>query len=46
MNIDKIVEQLKQDPATFDIEVHSVQGSLTIHRSFPTNWLPQAPLVK
>ncbi len=41
-NITKLAEQLKNDPATVDIQIQTIYGSLIFHRQFPTNWV--APL--
>ncbi len=38
-NITKLAEQLKNDPATVDIQVQTIYGSLIFHRQFPTNWV-------
>jgi hypothetical protein len=39
-NITKLAEQLKDDPATIDVQIQTIYGSMTFHRSFPTNWTP------
>jgi hypothetical protein len=40
----KIVEQLKNDPATVDITIQTIYGSFMFHRHFPTNWAqPKLP---
>jgi len=38
-NITKLAEQLKNDPATVDLNVTTIWGSFYFHRSFPTNWV-------
>jgi hypothetical protein len=40
MHPGKIVEQLKNDPATVDIQVQTIYGSFMFHRHFPTNAIP------
>ncbi len=37
-NITKLAEQLKNDPATVDIQIQTIYGSMIFHRAFPTNW--------
>lgn len=38
LSTSRIVEQLKNDPATVDFSVQTIYGSVTLHRAFPTNW--------
>lgn len=33
-----LAEQLKNDPATVDVNVTTIYGQMTFHRAFPTNW--------
>lgn len=33
-----IVEQLKNDPATVDLNIQTMYGSISLHRAFPTNY--------
>lgn len=48
LSMGKVVEQLKNDPATVDLTVTTLYGSVGFHRSFPTNWVqtPAAPPVR
>lgn len=47
MSVANIAEQLKNDPATVDVAVQTIYGSISFHRAFPSNttWVaPQQPL--
>lgn len=35
MSLSKVVEQLKDDPATVDLTIQTVYGNLVLHRSVP-----------
>lgn len=38
MSLGNVASQLKDDPANVDVEVKTIYGTATFHRSFPTNW--------
>lgn len=38
--ISKLAKELKNDPATVDVQIQSPWGYLKFHRAFPTNWMP------
>ncbi len=38
MSMANVAAQLKNDPATVDIAIQTIYGSVIFHRAFPTNW--------
>lgn len=43
MSVANIAEQLKNDPATVDVSVKTIYGSIDFHRAFPSNTVWVAP---
>jgi hypothetical protein len=44
MNMHKVVKELKNDPATVDLQIMvPMYGSMIFHRSFPTNYVQPKP---
>lgn len=42
-NVSLALKELKNDPATVDVNINTLYGTVTFHRAFPTNWVPPQP---
>lgn len=44
VSMSKLAEQLKQDPATVDIDVSTIYGQFRFHRAFPVSVATNSPI--